>query len=215
VERNDPLAVRDLVRAFDGILFPGGADIEPKHYREPAHTSAGPFDPELDEGQFALARHVLEDDIPALWICRGLQLLGVAAGASLYQDLPSERPSEIDHNPKRPKDHLAHEVEIVAGSRLAGAAGETRFRVNSRHHQAVREASGSDAIGRFAVVARAPDGVIEGLEGPGARFRIAVQWHPENLVPAHQPSRGLFAAFLAACRPGRSSSQGVAPSRPH
>jgi putative glutamine amidotransferase len=198
--RRDPGAIRGLVLSCRGILFPGGVDIDPIQYGAAPHPKLGSVDPELDDAQFALARLALEEDVPVLGICRGLQVLGVAAGGSLFQDLPSERPSEVRHSVTEPKDFLAHDVEVVPGSRLAAASGGTRFMVNSRHHQAVQGAAGSDRIGPFAIVARAADGIVEGLEDARRRFLVAVQWHPENLVAAHQPSRGLFAAFLASCR---------------
>jgi putative glutamine amidotransferase len=196
-------AVREFLRPYRGILFPGGVDIEPRRYGQPRHPEVKNVDSELDEAQLALAGAALADDIPILGICRGLQILAVAAGAGLYQDLPSERPSAIEHRDQKTKTRLIHSVSVDPDSRLAALSGELRFKVNSRHHQAAREDPDTGRIGPFRIVARAPDGVIEGLEDPDRPFRIAVQWHPENLVvsprPNHAPSRNLFRAFVAAC----------------
>lgn len=198
----EPAALQAFVRGFAGILLPGGADIDPKHYREPEHpTVVKPKDEErgLDEAQLAIGRLVLAEDIPTLAICRGMQILSVAAGSPLVQDLPSQRPSQITHQMKRPRDYPAHAVEIAPGSRLAKASGADRFEVNSRHHQAVPDGPAGTKIGPMSIVAHAPDGVVEGLEIPDRRFFVAVQWHPENLVEFHRPSANLFACFLAAC----------------
>jgi putative glutamine amidotransferase len=198
----EPAALLAFVRGFAGILLPGGADIDPKHYREPEHrTIVKPKEDEagLDDSQLAVGRLVLAEDIPTLAICRGMQILSVAAGSPLIQDLPSQRPSQIAHQLKRPRDYPAHAVDIAPGSRLAKASGADRFEVNSRHHQAVPDYPGRTVVGPLSIVAHAPDGVIEGLEIPGRRFLVAVQWHPENLVEFHRPSANLFADFLAAC----------------
>lgn len=196
-------AVRKFLYPYKGILFPGGVDIEPRRYGELPHPNLGHVDPGLDTAQLALARVALADNLPILGICRGLQILAVAVGAGLYQDLTSERPSAIEHRDRTSKTRLIHSIAADPDSRLAAFSGKTRFKVNSRHHQAVREDSNADRIGPFRIVARAPDGVIEALEDPGRRFCIAVQWHPENLVvspkPRHPPSRSLFRGFVAAC----------------
>jgi putative glutamine amidotransferase len=164
----------------------------------------GPLDPDLDEAQLALARVALADETPVFGICRGLQILAVAAGGELYQDLPTERPeSGVRHDVKEPKDFLAHSVIFVESSRLGELSLRPRFKVNSRHHQAAKpDLDDPDRVGPFHVVARAPDGLIEGLEIPGRRFCIGVQWHPENLVASQRAnperSRMLFAAFRFA-----------------
>ncbi len=194
-------AVREFLHPYRGILFPGGADIDPAWYGAGKHPKLGKVDGELDAGQFALARIALAADLPLLGICRGLQLLAAAVCQPLIQDLPSERPdSKIGHVLLEPKDRLAHAVDLDPASRLAEISGGNRFEVNSRHHQAVREGSDPGRIGPFRVVGRAADGVIEALEIAGRRFCVAVQWHPENLAASHAPAQGLFRGFVAACR---------------
>jgi len=195
----DAGALNEFLRPYQGILLPGGVDIEPWRYGEKPHEKLGPIDPELDEGQLAVARFVLSKDVPTLAICRGLQVLCVAVGATLYQDLPSLRPSDVNHDIREPKHHLAHEVVVEEGSRLARLAGSTRFLVNSRHHQAVREGGTASEIDSFRIVVRAPDGIVEGMELASHRFLVAVQWHPENLFLAGDPqAQDLFRGFIEA-----------------
>jgi putative glutamine amidotransferase len=190
----------DFLSFYHGVLLPGGADIDPAEYGEPPHPKLGKSDHTLDTGQLAVARILLEDRRPTLAICRGLQIAAVAAGGTLYQDLPDQYEStvKIDHQIKEPKDALIHEVGLEAGGRLAEICGEVRFDVNSRHHQAAREGTAAGRIGPLRIAARADDGVIEGLEIPGHPFFLAVQWHPENLVDAHPPSQNLLRAFVQA-----------------
>lgn len=196
--------IREYLRPYGGILFPGGVDIEPRRYASLPHPRLGRVDPGLDEAQLALARVALADELPFFGICRGLQVLAVAVGAELYQDLPTEIPeSNVRHDIKEPKDQLAHSVEFDTDSRLGELSFKPRFKVNSRHHQAAKaDPDAPDRIGPFHVVARAMDGVIEGLEIPDRPFCIAVQWHPENLVASThgsaERSKMLFAAFRFA-----------------
>lgn len=136
---SDDSAMEEFLRQYQGVLLPGGIDIEPWRYGEDPHKNLGSTDRDLDEGQLAIARFVLNYDFPALGICRGLQILAVAAGATLYQDIPSQRASCISHQILDPKDHLAHEVALLEGSRLAHVSASCRFLINSRHHQAVRD----------------------------------------------------------------------------
>jgi len=194
------LALRSLLSQFDGLLFPGGADIEPWRYGEEPHPTVVNTDPDLDEAQFGLATLTMEEDFPTLAICRGLQVLAVAAGGKLYQDLCSQYETQIAHRFKEPKGHLAHSVRVEPGSRLARASGSEVFEVNSRHHQAAREGEPGGWVGPLKVVARSPDGVVEGLEHPERSFLLAVQWHPENLVETSSAARSLFQAFVAAAR---------------
>ncbi len=200
--RDDPPALKHFLKRYSGILLPGGNDIDPGLYGEKPHPKLGPLDKELDLGHMALARAALEFEWPALAICRGMQVAAVAVDATLYQDLPDQLPSDIEHNYRDPKDKakLAHEVELIDGSRLAGLCGSNHFPVNSRHHQAVKEGPVPDRVGPFQVVGWAPDGVIEGMEHPGHPFFVAVQWHPENLVSTQPSSRGLFEGFIKACQ---------------
>lgn len=186
---------------FAGLLLPGGVDVEPSRYGEAPHPELGATDAELDEVQIALARHALESGWPTLAICRGAQVLGVAAGGALFQDLPSQLPSAVVHRlgDPHPKDALAHQIALDPGSRLAALVGTTRLTVNSRHHQAIRDAVDS-SLGPLRVVGRAPDGVVEAIESSDLPFLVGVQWHPENLVRNSAEARALFRAHVGACR---------------
>lgn len=196
--RGEPAALRAFLDRFAGLLLPGGKDVEPWRYGEQPHLKLGEVDRELDEGELALARLALGADLPTLAICRGIQVLGVAAGGTLYQDLPSQRPDGLSHRVTPPPNALAHDVQLPDGSRLREVVGSERFPVNSRHHQAVRGEDG-ERIGELRIVARAPDGVVEGLEAGGLRFCVGVQWHPENLVGDSVEARRLFRGFVEVC----------------
>ena len=197
--RRERALVEGFLAAYDGIVLPGGEDIDPRHYGEGPRPEMGETNAELDEGQLAAARVLLRCRIPVLAICRGMQLLAVAAGGTLIQDLPSQEPSPISHNVKNPKDFLAHDVEVEPGSRLADLSRAGRFAVNSRHHQAVRETPG-ESVGPFRIAARAADGVPEAMEKADHPFLVAVQWHPENLVYGNAQAMGLFQGFIKAAR---------------
>ena len=197
--RRERALIEGFLAAYDGVILPGGEDIDPRHYGEGPRPELGETNAELDQGQMAAARVLLRYSIPVLAICRGMQLLAVAAGGGLIQDLPSQKPSPIKHNVKNPKDFLAHKVDVEPGSRLADLSGAARFAVNSRHHQAVRETPG-ESVGPFRIVARAADGVPEGMEAVGHPFLVAVQWHPENLVFGNAQAMGLFQGFIEAAR---------------
>jgi putative glutamine amidotransferase len=189
-------AWRSLYERLDGLLLPGGVDMDPAHYGEARHPDLGEVDDALDAAELVLTRWALEEDLPLLGICRGIQTLNVAAGGSLYQDLPAQFPGALQHRfspPEYPRDHRGHTVHIQAGSRLAQVLETLDLPVNSRHHQAVKEAAPG-----FVVAARAPDGVIEGLEKPGARFCVGVQWHPESLAAGDPQMLALFEAFVQA-----------------
>lgn len=185
-------ATREIFDALDGLLLPGGADLQPSTYGAAPHPMLGGVDPALDETELALARWALAERKPVLGICRGQQCLNIAAGGTLYQDIPSEIPGAATHR-LEPRNALAHAIEVEPDSRLAEILGATRVEVNSLHHQSVRE------VGRgFLAVAHAPDGIIEGMEHPEHPFAVAVQFHPEELVPGHEASERLLESFIAA-----------------
>ena len=190
------LAWRSLYQRLDGLLLPGGVDIAPALYREAPHPKLGKVDDALDQAEMALARWALAEGLPLLGICRGIQTLNVAAGGSLYQDLPSQFPGALRHSfspPDYPRTHRAHAVHVEPGSRLAGILGARETMVNSRHHQAVR-----DLATGFVVSARAPDGVIEGIESGDVRFAVGVQWHPESLAADDPQMLAIFEALVRA-----------------
>lgn len=176
-----------------GLLLSGGADIDPARYGAAPSPALGKVDPARDAFEFALLDAALARGIPVLAICRGLQLVNVASGGTLWQDLPSERPGVVPHEQAAARAVRTHDVRLEPGTRTAEALGVASLRTNSMHHQAVRAlGAGLRATGWAA------DGVIESLESDdAARWLVAVQWHPEDL-PGGGPDEGLFRAFLAA-----------------
>ena len=194
-----PLALDDAtaeaLRGVDGLLLTGGDDVDPALYGEPPHTTFDVAEPGRDAFEIDLVRRALDADLPVLAICRGLQVLNVALGGTLIQDIPSEPGRLLLHDTEGPPTTPAHTVTVAPGSCLAALVGPDDVRtVNSRHHQAVR------ALGRGLIAtATSPDGLIEGAEVPAARFCVGVQWHPENFHATGEFS-GLFEGFVAACR---------------
>ena len=187
-----------LLERADGLLLTGGEDVDPAHYGAELHPKGGVPHAARDATELALARAARDARLPTLAICRGIQLLNVALGGTLVQDLPSERPDALDHDPGGDRASRSHDLRVERGSRLAEALGATELAVNSFHHQAV------DRVGHpLLATARSPDGVIEGLETPKDAdwWVIAVQWHPEELMDdAAEWERGLFRAFAERVR---------------
>jgi len=183
-----------IVDAIDGLVLTGGEDIHPTHYGEAPHPRLGTVDQVRDAFELALFREATARGLPVLAICRGIQLINVALGGTLWQDLPSQRPDALDHNPRSARDDRTHPVHLLPGSRLARVLGVTACEVNSFHHQTIREPAPG-----LVVSARAPDGEIEGVESAeGAPWLLAVQWHPEEFHHHLQPvDHGLFAALVA------------------
>jgi putative glutamine amidotransferase len=189
-------ALAVICSRLDGLLLPGGGDLDPAIYGEQRQPYCDEPEPERDAMELALTTLALDRDLPVFGICRGMQTLNVARGGTLYQDLAAQRPDTDEHDMHRlPRDTRAHAVTVEHGSRLAEALGVERMEVNSLHHQAAREPGRGV---RF--VARANDGVAEGMELPEYRFALAVQYHPEELFATDELSRRLFAAFARACQ---------------
>lgn len=190
---------RAVLQTVDGVLLTGGGDVDPALYGESRHETVEDAEPGRDEFEVDLARRAMERDLPLLAICRGAQVLNVAAGGTLVQDIPTAVTSDLAHSVKEPKDSIAHEIRIATDTRLHSALGEavdasSTCRVNSRHHQSVGK------LGRDMVAsATAADGVIEGIEVPYRSFCVGVQWHPENFWRSGE-FKPLFDAFVAAAR---------------
>lgn len=182
----------EILDRVDGLLLSGGEDVDPERYGAPRSPKLGDVDPLRDALELGLAAEAARRGMPVLAICRGVQVLNVALGGTLIQDLPSEQPSETAHRQEAPSTEGTHPVSLSAGSRLAEIAGTDALLVNSFHHQAAK-----DVASQLRVAARAEDGVIEALEGPEG-FMIGVQWHPE--IQHGEFSIKLFAAFVEACR---------------
>jgi putative glutamine amidotransferase len=191
-----PLKSEDSVNAIldrvDGLLLSGGEDVEPSFYGQPRSSECGPSNIERDRTEIALVKAARERRLPLLAICRGPQLLNVALGGTLIQDIPAEVPNALGHEMRDDRTERVHDVMIDEGSLIAEAIGETRITVNSLHHQSVR-----DVARGLKVTARAPDGIVEGLESESDDWWVmAVQWHPEEMNDSPEPwDRGLFKAF--------------------
>lgn len=189
-------AIESILDSVSGLVLTGGEDVDPAHYNQDAHPQLGQTNARRDATEIALARAAFARRLPVLAICRGIQVLNVALGGSLVQDIPSDVPTSLTHDPDVPRHERTHDIEVGTETRLASALGASALRVNSIHHQALaRVASQLD------VVARAPDGVIEAVESRSPEWwAIGVQWHPEELVDDSEPwDRRLFATFAAAC----------------
>jgi putative glutamine amidotransferase len=188
----------DLFNDCDALLLTGGEDVDPARYGAKPHPRLGTVDRRRDDNELALVVEARARDLPILAICRGIQLLNVAFGGTLVQDLADQRPGPIVHDQSGSRSARTHAIEIVEGSRLGVILGALALEANSLHHQAV------DRVGDGLVItARAPDGTVEGLESADAEtWLVAVQWHPEEL--ALEPMADdlkLFTAFVAAAGP--------------
>ena len=177
----------------DGFLFTGGQDVAPQLYREALKPTCGELCPARDTLERELLNRALEQDKPILGICRGLQFLNVALGGTLYQDLPTEHPSEIEHSMKPPYDQAAHTVRILPDTPLAALLQKQELGVNSCHHQAIRSLAPS-----LVEMARSTDDLIEAMYLPGKTFVWGVQWHPELSFRTDEDSRKMFMALVTA-----------------
>jgi putative glutamine amidotransferase len=178
---------------LDGILFRGGGDINPQLFGERIDALTAGIDDQRDELELALFERAILENIPFLGICRGLQLINVAQGGSLYQDLARKKPSGIPHDWHPSRRLLAHEIYLEPSSILREIGYPEHARVNSLHHQ------GINSLGaRLCSIAHSPDGLIEAIQLSGHRFGLAVQWHPEWLID-QVSSRNLFRAFIHSC----------------
>lgn len=192
VSKVDQLA-QDYVQLIDGLMLPGGPDVDPTFYGEEPHPKIGMTLYQKDRFEIALIKAALAADRPIFGICRGIQIMNVAMGGTLYQDLESQYPElKIQHPQATLGQFATHHVELTAGSKLAKLYGQSTIKVNSRHHQAVK------AVGKgLKVTAVAPDGVIEGMESTDTDLFLGVQWHPENMWQQEDPQQlVVFQDFL-------------------
>lgn len=184
-----------LAKQLDGFLFSGGQDVAPAVYGEQPIPACGPLCPERDAMERALLPLVWEMDKPVLGICRGIQLLNAVLGGTLYQDLPTQTVSEVQHHQDPPYDKPVHEAALVEHTPLYMKLKRSRISVNSCHHQGIRELAP-----KLRAMAYAPDGMIEAVYAPDRTFVWAVQWHPEFFSVDDEISRTIFGAFVDAAR---------------
>ena len=190
----DPEIIKQMVTMADGIFVSGGADVEPSEYGEEKRSECQATIPERDAFELALIKEALEQDKPMICICRGMQILNVALGGTLYQDLQLNTGTTIDH-----PDYVSyltgfHDVKVETDSKLYGIFGKETMFVNSLHHQGIK-----DLAPGLKVAATAPDGLIEGVELPGKTYVVGYQWHPE-MMPANEMYSKLFGALMDECK---------------
>lgn len=183
----------------DGVMLTGGVDVDPSAYGDAERHPTVETDPARDDYELELARLALAGDLPVLAICRGAQVLNVAAGGTLVQDIPTASPDALAHQQTHAKNALVHDVTVTPGTCLSvlldrRLQGGRAMAVNSRHHQSVKQPAPG-----FVVSATAPDGVVEAIEKPSARFCVGVQWHPENFWQSGE-FQPLFEGFVSAAR---------------
>jgi putative glutamine amidotransferase len=192
-----PRATEALLDGLDGLLLSGGSDLDPGYYGEEPIPELGVPIPERDAFEMALLEHALRRQIPIFGICRGMQVLNVALGGTLYQDLPSQMDHMVllGHRQDTPKWQPTHEVEVDGGSKVAKIIGTDELKVNSYHHQGVK-----DLASGLVAVAYSPDGVIEAVESGdlSKRWMIGVQWHAEAMRDAGSEHQKLFEAHVCA-----------------
>ncbi len=190
---DDLQLAKDVVDRLDGIIISGGDDVDPCLYGEFITKEVGYLNPQRDKVEMTVLKYAEEETtIPILGICRGIQLMNVARGGSLYQDLGKS--GYQDHFVgKAPINHYVHTVDIIENSRIHQIVGTTKLKVNSYHHQAIKQLADG-----FVVTATSDDGVIEAIEGPGNRYIVAVQWHPEMLYDS-EINQLIFKDFIAQC----------------
>lgn len=217
---DDLQTLRAIYERLDGILIPGGVDIDPRQYGEEIRPECGNLDPARDRVELQLARWAMEDGKPVLGLCRGLQVINVASGGTLWQDLAAQNAAFAKHDffptAGYERDHIAHSVTVSAGSRLARLLDMEEVPVNSMHHQGIKRLGAS-----LAATAVAPDGLIEAIEGTADdHFLVGVQWHPEVFEMSDPHTRHLFGGFIRAAmawseangswRPSAAAASGTA-----
>lgn len=187
--------MRAVYDQCNGVLLTGGSDCDPADFGEERHEKTSGIDHDRDRAEYALVKWAIQEDKPIFGICRGEQVMNVAMGGSLIQDIPSQWQTDATHAWQGARNDLAHTVSVDANTRLAGMTGAGEIHTNSFHHQSVKKLGDG-----FKVSARAADGVIEGIENPTRAFAVGVQWHPEDLAPERDEAAALFKEFVNACK---------------
>ncbi|MCO6453364.1 MAG: gamma-glutamyl-gamma-aminobutyrate hydrolase family protein [Caldilineales bacterium] len=195
---DDEDTLRQMYEQLDGLFLAGGVDMNPETYGEEVSDFCGRIDVARDRVEITLTRWALDEHKPVLGVCRGIQVMNVAAGGTLYQDVMAQRPKTIRHDyfpytGEFARDEITHDVGVEAGSRLGKIVDAPRLSVNSMHHQGIKELAGA-----FRPAAYAADGLIEGMEAPNGHFAVGVQWHPEEFIGRDGATDRLFAAFMQA-----------------
>jgi putative glutamine amidotransferase len=194
----DSNSIDSFLNVIDGLIISGGPDMGAHYFNEEPHKDMGQISPLMDEFEEELFNKALEKNIPILGICRGLQVINVFLGGTLYQDIYDQTDTKIQHRQKAPREFTAHSIEIIEDSFLYELFGD-RLRVNTFHHQAIKDlGQGMEAV------AYAPDGLIEAIESKDYKFLIAVQWHPEGMWNSEYNYDKLFDELVKASKNYRS-----------
>lgn len=204
-KNDDEQSIKEQIDVLDGLYLTGGKDINPSTYDEEPHPKLEAVEHGRDEYEIEVIKHAYKRGIPILGICRGSQLLNSLTDGTMYQDLEAQYEGEdlIQHKQKSNRDYLQHSVLIEEGSRLHKIVGTDKIRVNSHHHQANKDVDNKD----FIVSGRAPDGVIEALEGTGNIFIMGLQFHPEDSYKFDEPSKKILEAFLSEAQQFRAEKR--------
>ena len=191
----DPETLRAIYERLDGIFLAGGVDMDPASYGEERSDLCGRTDPPRDAVELQFARWAMEDGKPVMGVCRGMQVINVAAGGTLLQDCGEQFEGAIKHDyfpgAGWARDYLAHEIRVAPDTRLRRLFGAETVMVNSMHHQGIRRLGEGLVASAFS-----PDGLLEALEGSGDAFLVGVQWHPEMLIDTDEGTRRLFEDFI-------------------
>ncbi len=182
-----------IVDRIAGLLLSGGPDVHPRQYGESPLPELGETDEALDEMELSVANMAFRKNLPLLAICRGIQVLNVLRGGTLYQDIPTQVPNQLGHLQQVDKSIRTHRVRVEEGTLLHSIVGSREIWVNGKHHQAIK-----DLASDFVVCARAEDGIIEAIEHRSKPFVLGVQWHPEGTWERDLYSKRLFRAFVKA-----------------
>jgi putative glutamine amidotransferase len=185
--------LRTILDRLDGLLLSGGPDINPRFYGEQPSAGLGDIDEDLDRMELEAAKAAFERDLPILAICRGIQILNVSQGGTLYQDIPTQVQDSINHSQKADRKINTHLIRIEGETFLHRIFRKKEIWVNGKHHQAIK-----DLAPGLIVTARASDAMIEAVEHPSKKFVLGVQWHPEGLWKEDPYSKKLFRAFVQA-----------------
>ncbi|MDP6393834.1 MAG: gamma-glutamyl-gamma-aminobutyrate hydrolase family protein [Desulfobacterales bacterium] len=188
-------SLQSICERLNGVILTGGPDIDPHFYGEEPLSGLGEIDEAIDLTELAVVKIALKKDLPILGICRGLQVLNVSEGGTLYQDIPSQVKESINHLQKKDKSVNAHYVRIDENTGLHLIFKRKKIQVNSRHHQAIKDLASS-----LIVTAWAQDGLIEAVENPSRTFVIGVQWHPEGTWKKDAFSKKLFHSLIRASK---------------
>ncbi|MGA8941901.1 MAG: gamma-glutamyl-gamma-aminobutyrate hydrolase family protein [Thermoactinomyces sp.] len=190
----DDQIIRHLSLKLDGLILTGGGDIDPTLFDEEPHPNLGEIIPDRDDMEIALIEQFMAQNKPVFGICRGCQILNIALGGDMYQDILSQKQTMLQHSQRAPRNHASHTITIMENTLLHSIYGKGLTKVNSFHHQAVRNIKPP-----FQISAVAKDGIIEAFESSEHEFVLGVQWHPEEMVQKDTDAIKLFQAFVYAC----------------